>query len=178
VEETGDVAELTAEVTGDVAELTAEVTGDVAELAAEVTGDATELTAEVTGDAAELTVEVTVESGDPSGVSEAAACACRENRSIITNIPAATIASCTARRAMRRTIGCGMSSSHSPETGRGYACPLSGVSITRTQAKLCWSQTGHAVRSPPYSAVAGSRKVNRTKTESFTERSRDAAPRR
>jgi hypothetical protein len=107
------------EETGDVAELTAELSGDVAELAAEVTGDAAEPTAEVTGDAVELTVEVTVESGDPSGVSEAAACACRENRSMITNIPAATIANCTARRAMRRTIGCGMSSSHWPETGRG-----------------------------------------------------------
>jgi len=104
-----------AEETGDVAELMSEVTGDVEELAAEVIDDAAELTAEVTGDAA----EVTVESDDPDGVSEVAACACRENRSMITNIPAATIASCTARRAMRRTIGCGMSSSHSPETGRG-----------------------------------------------------------
>ena len=96
----------------------AEETGDVAELMSEVTGDVEELAAEVIDDAAELTAEVTVESDDPDGVSEVAACACRENRSMITNIPAATIASCTARRAMRRTIGCGMSSSHSPETGR------------------------------------------------------------
>ena len=107
------------EATGDVAELTAEATGFVAELTAEVTGDVAELTAEVTGDAVELTVEVTAESGDPGSVSEVAACACRENRSMITKIPAAAIASCTARRAMRRTIGCDMSSSHSPETGRG-----------------------------------------------------------
>jgi hypothetical protein len=93
---------------------------EVACEAVEVTGDVTELTAEVTGDVAELTAEVTVERGDVGGgVSEVAACAWRENRSIITKIPAATIASCTARRAMRRRIGCGMSSSHSPETGRG-----------------------------------------------------------
>jgi hypothetical protein len=104
------------EVTGDVAE----VTGAVTELTAEVTGDVTELTGDVTGDVTELTAEVTVERGDPGGGgSEVAACACRENRNMTTNIPAATIASCTARRAMRRTIGCGMSSSHSPETGRG-----------------------------------------------------------
>ena len=118
--ETAGVAE--AELTAPDPEVACEAveeTGDVAELTAEVSGDVAELAAEVTGDAAELTVEVTVESGDPSGVSEAAACACRENRSMITNIPAATIASCTARRAMRRTIGCGMSSSHSPGTGRG-----------------------------------------------------------
>jgi hypothetical protein len=107
-EEAGEVVELTAEVTG-------EVTGDVAE----ETCDVVELTAEVTGDVTELTAEVTGERGDVGSVSEVAACACRENRSMITNIPAAAIASCTARRAMRRTIGCGMSSSHSPETGHG-----------------------------------------------------------
>jgi hypothetical protein len=115
VEETGDVAELALEVTDEAVE----ETGDVAELTAEVTGDVAELAAEVTGDAVELTAEVTVESGNPGGVSEVAACACRENRSMTTNIPAATIASCTARRAMRRTIDCGITSSHSPETGRG-----------------------------------------------------------
>jgi hypothetical protein len=96
-----------------------EETGDVAELTAEVTGDVAEPTAEVTGDVAEPTAEVTAERGDPGSVSEVAACACRENRSMITKIPAAAIASCTARRAMRRRIGCGMSSSHSPGTGRG-----------------------------------------------------------
>jgi hypothetical protein len=121
-EETGDVAELTAVVTGDVAELTAVVTGDVAELVV------AELTAEVTGDVTELTGEVTAERGDPgSGVSEVAACACRENTSMMTNIPAATIASCTARRAMRRKIGCGMSSSHWPETGRGTRAHYQGL---------------------------------------------------
>ena len=105
--------------TPDVADETAEETCDVAELTAEVTGLAAELTAEVTGDAVELTVEVTAERGDDGSVSEVAACACRENRSMITKIPAAAIASCTARRAMQRRIGCGITSSHSPETGRG-----------------------------------------------------------
>jgi hypothetical protein len=136
-----------------------EVTGDVAELTAEVTGDVAELTAEVTGDVTELTGEVTAERGDAVGLSEVAACACRENTSMITKIPAATIASCTARRAMRRRIGCGMTSSHSPETGPGTHSRYRG-SVTRAQ--LSWSQTGHAVRPPPYSAVAGRRKVNRT----------------
>jgi len=82
---------------------------------------------EVTGDVAELTTEVTGERGDAGSVSEVAACACRENRSMITKIPAATIASCTARRAMRRRIGCGTSSSHSPETGRGTRAHYRGL---------------------------------------------------
>ena len=47
-----------------------------------------------------------------------AACACRENTSKTTRIPAATIASCTARRAMYRKIGCGMSSSRPTGTDR------------------------------------------------------------
>lgn len=88
----------------------------------EVTGEA----ADVTGDTAELTAEVTAERGDGDGdVSEVAACACRENTSMIMKIPAATIASCTARKAMRRTIGCGISSSPSP--GRGIRAPVTGV---------------------------------------------------
>jgi hypothetical protein len=105
--------------TPDVADEAVEETCDVAELTADVTGLVAELTAEVTGDAVELTAEVTAERGDVGSVSEVAACACRENRSMITKIPAAAIASCTARRAMQRRIGCGMTSSHSPETGRG-----------------------------------------------------------
>jgi hypothetical protein len=123
------VAELTVVVTGDVAELTVVVTGDVAEETGDMAEVAVaELTAEVTGDVRELTGEVTAERGDPdSGVSELAACACRENTSMITNIPAATIASCTARRAMRRKIGCGMSSSHWPETGRGTRAHYRGL---------------------------------------------------
>jgi hypothetical protein len=176
-EVTGEVAELTVEVTGEVAGLTGEVAVEVAGDVAVETGDVAvelvvaEVTAEVTGDVAELTGEVTAERDDVGdGVSEVAARACRENRNMITNIPAATIASCTARRAMRRTIGCGMSSSHPPGNRTRCACPLPGVSITRTQAKLSRPQTGHAVRSPPYSAVAGSGKMNRTATESLPYR--------
>jgi len=108
-----------------------EETGDATELTTEVTGDATELVAEVTGDVTELVAEVTAERGDAGGVSEVAACAWRENRSINTKTPAATIASCTARRAMRRRIGCGITSSthRKPDVGRA---PVIGGSVTRT----------------------------------------------
>jgi hypothetical protein len=77
--------------------------------------------AEVTGFVAALTAEPTDEraedGADPRGVrvSRVDACACLENSIMMTKIPAATIASCIARRATRRAIGCGMSSSHSPE---------------------------------------------------------------
>jgi hypothetical protein len=103
-----------AEATG----VAAEATGD----AAEATGDAGELTAEATGDAAELIVEVTVEAVDVcvvvSGASAAvAAWAGRENNSMIAKIPAAASAACTATRAMRRAIGCSMSSSTRRVTG-------------------------------------------------------------
>ena len=58
---------------------------------------------------AEPTTELAVETGEPgAGGGFVAACACRENTSMMMKIPAATIASCTARRAMRRAIGCGM----------------------------------------------------------------------
>ena len=114
-----------------------EETGGATELTAEVTGDAMELTAEVTGDVTELTAEVTVERGDAGDESEVAACACRENKSINTKIPAATIASCTARKARRRRIGCGITSSHSPETGRGTRARYWGFSHAHPdQAKL------------------------------------------
>lgn len=77
--------------------------------------------AEETGFVAALTAESTDEraedGADPRGdrVSRVDACACLENSIMTTKIPAATIASCIARRATRRAIGCGMSSSHSPE---------------------------------------------------------------
>jgi hypothetical protein len=82
-----------------VAGVVAEVAGSGA--GAELAG-AAGVVAEVTG------VEVT----------EVAACACRENTSKTTRIPAATIATCTARRAMRRKIGCGMSNSRTAGTNR------------------------------------------------------------
>jgi len=71
--------------------------------------------ADVTGFAAVLTADPTDERGedgaDPRGecVSSVDAWACLENSIMTTKIPAATIASCVARRATRRAIGCGMS---------------------------------------------------------------------
>jgi hypothetical protein len=87
------------------------VTGAAAEVA-EVTGAA----AEVTDDAAEEPEPEPVP-GEVTGaeVTEVAACACRENTSKTTRIPAATIATCIARRAMYRKIGCGISSSPPPD---------------------------------------------------------------
>jgi hypothetical protein len=64
----------------------------------------------------EPTTELAVETGEPGGGGSVAACACRENTSMMKKIPAARIASCIARRAMRRTIGCGMSYSHPPDS--------------------------------------------------------------
>jgi hypothetical protein len=75
-------------------------------------------TAEVTGDVTLLRVDLTPERTPDcpdwpgGGVSSVAACACRENSSIITKIPAATSASCTARRAMRRAIDCCITGPH------------------------------------------------------------------
>ena len=63
--------------------------------------------------AAELTVESAEDGAEPGGGGgSVAACACRENTSMMRKIPAATIANCAARRATRRAIGCGMSYSH------------------------------------------------------------------
>jgi hypothetical protein len=74
--------------------------------------------AEVTGDVTLFTVDLSPErladcpDWPGGGVSSVAACACRENSSMITKTPAATSASCTARRAMRRAIGCCMTAPH------------------------------------------------------------------
>jgi hypothetical protein len=80
--------------------------------------EATRAAAEVTGDAAACTADPTAEAGDDAACPETggsascvAACACRENTSMTRKIPAATTASCTARRAMRRAIVCGITSS-------------------------------------------------------------------
>jgi len=76
-------------------------------------------TADVTGAAADATGAGTAgaELDDGAGAAEGdkvAACACRENTSKTTRIPAAAIATCIARRAMCRKIGCGMCSSPPP----------------------------------------------------------------
>jgi hypothetical protein len=146
---TAEVTEPMAEVTGPVAELVvavaAEVTVLVAEVAADVTGAAAEVlvlvapevpepelalvpvTAEVTEPMADVTGPVAEVSGPVAEVSgpaggAVAAWAWRENASRATRIPAATIATCTTRRAMSRTIGCGMSSSPTPGDGPNPAC--------------------------------------------------------
>jgi hypothetical protein len=146
VEVTGVAAELTVEVTGAAAELTVEVSGNTAEL----TGVAAELTVEVTGPTAEPIAEVTVEPVDAcvdvrGGSAAVAACAGRENISMIAKIPAAANAACTATTAMRRATGCGMSSSHSTRNWAAWL-PAGGGMKPRLP--------GLAVRSPPYSAVA------------------------
>jgi hypothetical protein len=75
--------------------------------------------AEVTGAVAAEVVLVTAEvTGSEPVPDVVAACACRENTSKTTRIPAAAIATCIARRAMCRKIGCGISSSPPPgQTG-------------------------------------------------------------
>jgi len=69
-------------------------------------------------------------------VAEVAACACREKTSKTTRIPAAKIAACTARRAMRRKISCGMSNSRSARTDRtSSALPVISVSKPRLRTR-------------------------------------------
>jgi hypothetical protein len=96
--------------------------------------------AEVTGDVTLLRVDSAPESPADcpdcpdwpgKGESSVAAWACRENRSMITKIPAATSASCTARRAMQRAIGCSMTAPHSP-----------GDPVTRPQWKRDFTYPG------------------------------------
>jgi hypothetical protein len=101
------VVPMAADVAAEGADLTADVTG-----AAEGVG----VTAEVSAEAAEL-VPVAAEVLEPEPVAgTVAAWACRENTSKTTKIPAAMIATCIARRAMCRKIGCGMSSSRTTGT--------------------------------------------------------------
>ena len=68
-------------------------------------------TAEVTGAVADVVLEPELARLAGGLV---AACACREKTSKTTRIPAAAIATCIARRAMSRMIGCGISSSPLP----------------------------------------------------------------
>ena len=101
-----------------VAAVTAEVTDAVADVTAEVpeTGD----------DAPGVAGEADACAGVTGGEAKVAAFACRENTRKIRKSPAATMANCTARRAMRPTItGCGMSSSHPPGTRTWPPCPRS-----------------------------------------------------
>ncbi len=185
-EVTGAAAEVTgaaAEVTGAAAEVTAGTAGAGGGAGAEVaagagagaaaglTGAVVEVTgaaAEVTADAAEPVPELVAgaELVPALVVSEVAACACRENTSRTARIPAATIATCTARRAMCRMIGCGMSSSPPPgQAEPGLEVPLisdpkhaSGPLFRRghPEPDICSPPTNaHTVRSPPYSTGLG-----------------------
>ena len=88
------------------------MTGPVAEAAADVTGAAAGV---LVPDPATGPVAAEVTVPEPTG-GVVAACACRENTSKTARIPAATIATCTARRAMCRKTGCGMSSSRTDGT--------------------------------------------------------------
>jgi hypothetical protein len=126
VEATADEAELTTEAAGEAADAIAEVAGDVAELTVEVIGAVAEPTVEATADAADVCVDVR------GGSAAVVASAGRENSSMTAKIPAAASAACIAARAMRRTIGCTMSSSHSTRNraarlpsggGSKLACP-------------------------------------------------------
>jgi hypothetical protein len=89
-----------------VAGAVAEVADAVVELVPDGSVAGAVAGAKVGGAAAELT-DVTADCG------EVAACACRENTSKTASIPAAKIATCTARRAMCRKIAWDTSSSRS-----------------------------------------------------------------
>jgi len=82
-------------------------------------------------------------------------------------IPAAKIATCTARCAMRRKIDCGMSNSAPPGRDQTFARvpAINGLKHPPgTQNFRAYlgtvSRAGHIVRSPPYSAIPRLRKGN------------------
>jgi hypothetical protein len=69
-------------------------TGEAADVTAEVTGAAADVTAEGAG---RPELEAAGAAADAVGAEEVAASACRENTSRMVRIPAAKIATCTAR---------------------------------------------------------------------------------
>jgi hypothetical protein len=85
--------------------------------AAEETDDA----ADTTGATADETGLAAEETGGAPADAEVAASAWRENTSKMVRIPAAKIATCTARCAMRRKIDCGMSNSAPPGRDQTFA---------------------------------------------------------
>ena len=122
------VEELTPDVAGAAVEVAAELTADVADVAVEVAADVADVTVEVAADVTEAVVDVTAEvsvlvtgaAAEPEVVAvEGAvdACACRENASKTSRIPAASIAHCAARRAARRKASCGIGTPPQRETG-------------------------------------------------------------
>jgi len=144
--------------------VTAEVTEPIA--------DVTEPVAKATGPEPELVVAaVAAEVTEPEAVAvggSVAACACRENTSKMTRIPAATIATCTARRAMCRKIGCGMSSSRTtgdgPDPARSDCYRRPGIRGHSLAGRFRPGSPGTGylrsackctVRPPPYSTCQG-----------------------
>ena len=97
-----DPAAVTAEATDRMPDDTADI-GPLAALPGEEAGEADGTTASgrCTDDATDMTVEVADVSG---GELVVAARACREDSSMSRKTPTATIATCTARTAMRRRI--------------------------------------------------------------------------
>jgi hypothetical protein len=99
--------------------------------------------ADTTCDVADSTGAVTAVTADVTGdEGTVAACADLADSSSATRIPAASIAPCTARRAMRRDNGCGMSSSRFARTtpDSGPNCPCSAQrnrAVARYSGPIC-----------------------------------------
>jgi hypothetical protein len=105
-------------VAGCAAGVAAGVEGAEADVAVAVAGAVGDVAADVAVVAAEVTVEVADVAADvTSDVGKLAACACREKASRTARMPTAKIATCIARRAMRRSVGWG--TSHSRPVGTG-----------------------------------------------------------
>lgn len=112
-----EAAEVAGALGGGLLGESAEVAAPVADVTVELAADVTEEVVDVT---AEVSVLVTGEAAEPEVVAAAgavAACACRENTSKTSRIPAASIAHCAARRAARRKASCGIGGSPPRETG-------------------------------------------------------------
>ena len=97
------------------------------------TADVTERTTEsvpelVTGAASVGAVTGATDAGAADGGGDVAACACRENTSRTASIPAATIAACIARRAMRSNVAWDTGNSRS--AGRDTSGRSDGASRT------------------------------------------------
>lgn len=104
----------------------------------EVSCETVEVTCDAAPSATDPAAERAVGAGFPARglVSVVAACACRENTSMIRKIPAATVASCTARRAMRRAMGCVMTAPRWP--GTWNHCSVTTVQRIRVSHKRRW----------------------------------------
>ncbi|MGH3228744.1 MAG: hypothetical protein ACRDOA_09215 [Streptosporangiaceae bacterium] len=175
VPDAADVTPVAAEVTVPATDVTAEaaeLTGDAAEVLVPdpmlLTADVTEpdpvlvpvaaaaepvlvpVTGEVTGPMAEVI-------GPAGAGGTVAAYAWRENASRATRIPAATIVICTARRAMSRTTGCGMSSSRTtgdrPDPTRFVVPAISGLKHARANSHWVTRNRIFAIRREMYCSV-------------------------